>query len=116
MTKRKTSSLHGRYAVAAAALLLCAGPGAIATAAAQANPDVTKIKKAFMISPDTALAWNAFKSQGGPTYAGSPSGVRFANFLLTTAQELGLVDIDFVDIPYTRYVVDDWPDVRTHQF
>jgi hypothetical protein len=116
MIKTKTTSLQSRCTAIAAALVLCGGAGAALDAAAQANPDVTKINKSFMISQDTALAWNTFKSQGGPTYAGSPSGVRYANFLLTTAQELGLVDIDFVDIPYQRYVVNDWPDVRTHQF
>jgi hypothetical protein len=28
--------------------------------------------------------------------------------------EFGAVDLDYVDIPYDRYIVDDWPDRRTH--
>jgi hypothetical protein len=42
--------------------------------------------------------------------------VRFANFIIAQAQELGLVDLDYVDIPYQRYVVNDWPDRATHTF
>jgi hypothetical protein len=33
-----------------------------------------------------------------------------------TAQELGLVDLDYVDIPYQRYVVNDWPNKNAHIF
>jgi hypothetical protein len=101
---------HAQCAVVAAALFT------FVAYADPVNPDVTKVNPAFMISPDVALAWNTFKSEGGPTYAGSPSGVRYANFLISTAQTLGLVDLDFVDIPYLRYVVEDWPDPRTHMF
>ena len=101
--------VHARCAVVAA-LMTC-----VAYADADAvNPAVTRVNSAFMISPEVALAWNTFKSEGGPTYAGSPAGVRFANFLISTSQALGLVDLDYVDIPYLRYVVNDWPDRNTH--
>ena len=29
-------------------------------------------------------------------------------------QEFGAVDFDYVEIPYDHYIVDDWPDRRTH--
>ena len=29
-------------------------------------------------------------------------------------QEFGAVDLDYVEIPYDHYIVDDWPDRRTH--
>ena len=125
--KSRTVKTHLGCAIALATLATCvtetgtAGTLASATptpaaVGAAVNPAITTVNPAFNITSDVALAWNSFKSQGGPTYAGSPSGVRYANFLISTAQELGLVDLDYVDIPYLRYVVEDWPDVRTHQY
>jgi len=102
---------HAQCVVAAAALVC-----GFAQAAGGENPALTHIKKQFMLTKKEALDWARFKSDGGPTYAGSPSGMRFANFIIAQAQELGLVDLDFVDIPYQRYVVNDWPDRGTHTF
>jgi hypothetical protein len=28
--------------------------------------------------------------------------------------EFGAIDLDFIEIPYDHYIVDDWPDRRTH--
>jgi hypothetical protein len=67
-----------------------------------------------MITPDQAWEWNVFKSQGGPTYAGSTGWKRYTDFLTAKMQEFGAVDLDYVDIPYDHYIVDDWPDRRTH--
>ena len=67
-----------------------------------------------MITPDQARAWNVFKGQGGPTYAGSAGWKRFTDFLISTMPEFGAVDFDYVEIPYDHYIVDDWPDRRTH--
>ena len=74
----------------------------------------SKIDSKFMISPDLAWDWNVFKSKGGPTYAGSSGWKRYTDFLISKAQEFGAVDFDYVEIPYDHYVVDDWPDRRTH--
>lgn len=73
-----------------------------------------KIDPRYMITPDQAWDWNLFKSKGGPTYAGSTGWKRYTDFLMSKLQELGAVDFDFVDIPYDHYIVDDWPDRRTH--
>jgi len=73
-----------------------------------------KIDPRLVITPDQAQAWNEFKSAGGPTYAGSAGWKRYTDFLVERMQEFGAVDLDHVDIPYDRYVVDDWPDRRTH--
>ena len=73
-----------------------------------------KIDPRLLITPDQAQAWNAFKAEGGPTYAGSAGWKRYTDFLVARMQEFGGVDLDHVDIPYDRYVVDDWPDRRTH--
>ena len=59
--------------------------------------------------------WNAFKSQGGPTYAGA-GWKRYTDFLVSKMPELGAVDLDYVDIPYDHYIVEDWPDRRTHMY
>ncbi len=74
---------------------------------AQINPH-------FMITPDLAWQWAAFKSQGGPTYAGGAGWKRYTDFLISKMPEFGAVDLDYVEIPYDHYIVDDWPDRRTH--
>ncbi|MGD1092759.1 MAG: twin-arginine translocation signal domain-containing protein [Bryobacteraceae bacterium] len=73
-----------------------------------------KINSQFMITPDQAWDWNMFKAKGGPTYAGSTGWKRFTDFLISKMPEFGAVDLDYVEIPYDHYIVDDWPDRRTH--
>ena len=75
-----------------------------------------KINPALLITPDQAQAWNMFKASCGPTYAGSAGWKRYTDFLLERIQDFGGVDLAHVDIPYDRYVVDDWPDRRTHRY
>jgi hypothetical protein len=67
-----------------------------------------------MITPEQALKWASIKSQIGPTYPGSEGGIKFMNFIKTTMQEFGAVDLFVQDIPYSKYTVNDWPDPRTH--
>ena len=50
-----------------------------------------KINPKFMMTPDQAWEWNAFKSQGGPTYAGGAGWKRFTEFLIAKMPELGAV-------------------------
>jgi len=85
-----------------------------AAAAAQADRTFPKIDPQLMITPDQAWDWNLFKAQGGPTYAGSTGWKRYTDFLVSKMAELGAVDLDYVEIPYDHYIVDDWPDRRTH--
>ncbi len=73
-----------------------------------------KIHQQFLITPDQAWDWNLFKSRGGPTYAGGAGWKRFTGFLISKMQEFGAIDLDYVEIPYDHYIVDDWPDRRTH--
>jgi hypothetical protein len=87
---------------------------AIVAAATQSDPAFPKIDPQLMITPEQAWDWNLFKAQGGPTYAGSTGWKRYTDFLIAKMQELGAVDLDYVEIPYDHYVVDDWPDRRTH--
>ncbi len=90
------------------------GRSAGAAAAAQTDRAFPKIDPQLMITPDQAWDWNLFKAQGGPTYAGSTGWKRYTDFLIAKMAELGAVDLDHVEIPYDHYVVDDWPDRRTH--
>ncbi len=83
---------------------------------AQSSGHFSKIDPKLMIAPDLAWDWNMFKAKGGPTYAGSSGWKRYTDFLLEKIQEFGAVDIDHVDIPYDHYIVDDWPDRRTHMY
>jgi hypothetical protein len=85
-------------------------------AGAVARPEValSKIDPQFMITPEQAWDWNAFKGECGPTYAGSIGWKRYTDFLISKMPEFGAVDLDYVEIPYDHYIVDDWPDRRTH--
>src|SRR5262249_27554331 len=84
--------------------------GANAGKAASAFP---KIHEPFMITPKQALDWNLFKADCGPTYAGSVGWKRYTEFLISKMPEFGAVDLDYVEIPYDHYIVEDWPDRRT---
>src|ERR1700680_1969439 len=87
---------------------------ASARAAPRPNLAFPKINPQFMITPKQAWDWNMFKAQGGPTYAGSTGWKRFTDFLISKMPEFGAVDLDYVEIPYDHYIVDDWPDRHTH--
>ena len=78
------------------------------------NAAFPKIHAPFLMTPDQAWEWNVFKSRGGPTYAGSAGWKRYTDFLIAKIEEFGAVDLDYVEIPYDHYIVDDWPDRRTH--
>ena len=98
-----------------AAGTLLAGTPVWAQGAARAG-GYAKIDPALMITPDQAWGWNMFKAEGGPTYAGSAGWKRFTDFLVARMQEFGAVDLETIDIPYDHYIVDDWPDQRTHAY
>jgi hypothetical protein len=78
------------------------------------NPALTSINSKFMITPEQALKWASFKSGLGPTYGGSPSGIKWMNFIETTMQEFGAVDLFIQDLAYLKYTVNDFPDLKTH--
>jgi hypothetical protein len=90
------------------------GSRAGAAAAARTNLAFPGIDPKLLITPDQAWDWNMFKAQAGPTYAGSAGWKRYTDFLIQKMPEFGAVDLDFIEIPYDHYIVDDWPDRRTH--
>jgi hypothetical protein len=75
---------------------------------------LSKIDSQLMITPGQAADWHVFKSQCGPTYAGSSGWKRFTDFLVSKMPGFGAVDLEYVEIPYDHYIVEDWPDRRTH--
>jgi len=85
-----------------------------APAGKAATSAVAKIHQPFMLTPKQALDWHVFKAECGPTYAGSVGWKRFTDFLISKMPEFGAVDLDYVEIPYDHYIVEDWPDRRTH--
>ena len=93
---------------------LAAGTALARPARAQIRGTGPAIETRHLITPHEASDWHVFKSQCGPTYAGSAGWKRFTDFLLEKMPAFGAVDLDFVDIPYDHYIVDDWPDRRTH--
>ena len=69
----------------------------------------------LLLTPKEALEWEtSLKAKGGPTYAGSTGWKRYTDFLISKMQEFGAVDLDYVEIPYDHYIVEDWPDPHTH--
>ncbi|HWF39543.1 MAG TPA: hypothetical protein VG322_13545 [Candidatus Acidoferrales bacterium] len=85
-----------------------------AKSAANHASELSKIDPRWMITPKQAWDWAVFKSEGGPTYAGSSGWKRYTDFLISRMQEFGAIDLDSVEIPYDRYIVEDWPDRKTH--
>src|SRR5262245_11575804 len=73
-----------------------------------------KIHHPYVITPRQAWDWHVFEAGCGPTYAGSAGWKRYTDFLISKMPELGAVDLDDVEIPYDHYIVEDWPDRRTH--
>src|SRR5436190_21339881 len=82
--------------------------------AAKTTGAATKIHQPFMLTPKQALDWHVFKAECGPTYAGSVGWKRFTDFLISKMPEFGAVDLHSVEILYDHYIVEDWPDRRTH--
>src|SRR6266568_615208 len=83
-------------------------------AVAGAHSGFPRIEPELMITPQQAWDWHVFKSQCGPTYAGSAGWKRFTDFLISKMQEFGATDLEYVEVPYDHYIVDDWPDRRSH--
>jgi len=75
---------------------------------------LSKIHQPYVITPKQALDWHVFKADCGPTYAGSTGWKRFTDLLISKMPEFGAVDLDYVEIPYDHYIVEDWPDRRSH--
>jgi len=84
-------------------------------ASASSTASVGGIDPSFLITPRQALDWHLFKSQCGPTYAGSTGWKRYTDFLISKLPESGAVDLDSVEIPYDHYIVEDWPERRSHR-
>jgi hypothetical protein len=89
-------------------------PRTTAAKAAASAPALTQIHSPFMMTSDLAWDWANFKTKCGPTYAGGAGWKRYTDFLLSKMPEFGAVDLDYVEIPYDHYIVDDWPDRKTH--
>jgi hypothetical protein len=92
------------------------GRAATPGAAGARGSALSRIRRELMITPEQARQWHVFKSEGGPTYAGSAGWKRFTDFLVSKMPEFGAVDLDSVEIPYDHYIVDDWPNRDTHRF
>jgi hypothetical protein len=70
---------------------------------------LTTINPRFMMTPEEGYEWHVFKAVLGPTYAGSPGGIAFTEFVESKLREFGVVDIMKNSWTYDRYFVDDWP-------
>src|SRR5215813_15104523 len=65
------------------------------TASAARTGDFFTINPKFMMTPDQAWDWNAFKAQAGPTYAGGSGWKRYTDFLIGKMAGLGGVDLEY---------------------
>jgi hypothetical protein len=78
------------------------------------NPNLLRTNPSLMITPQQALTWATYKNGLGPTYTGSPAGNQWVNFIMTTMQEFGAVDLYVQNLPYNLFSVPDWPNPQTH--
>jgi hypothetical protein len=83
-------------------------------AALRGAPAFPKINQQMMITPGQALEWASFKAKCGPTWAGSEGWKQFTEFLVAKMPEFGGVDLEYIEMPYDHFIVNDWPDRRTH--
>src|SRR2546430_11766076 len=87
------------------------GAQAKPTAAAAHAGRFPQVNQKFMITPELALQWHTFKAtECGPTYAGGAGWKKYTDFLISKMPEFGAVDLDYIDVPYDHYIVEDWPD------
>lgn len=113
MKKLATVAAVGCGCALFAGSALAGGPMALPQVTA-GSPYLQHTNPQMMITPQQALAWATMKSALGPTYTGSGGGVPWNNFVLTTAQEFGGVDLFIQNLPYNLYTVNDWPNPLTH--
>src|SRR5213594_4592289 len=74
-----------------------------------------RIDPKLMITPQQAWDWHVFKSECGPTYAGSAGWRRFTDFLISKMQEFGAADPEYVEVPYDHYIVEDRSEEHTSE-
>ena len=60
-------------------------------------------------SPTELQSWNAAKAALGPTFAGSPAWQAHMGFVESALAEAGVVDIDKLPAPNTRWWAPEYP-------
>jgi len=93
----------------AVGLLTLATPGG-PTRAAPERGELTKLEKAFLLTPDEAQQWHAAKDSMGPALSGNPSWKNFMSLVEARLREYGAVDITRNAWTYERWSTSQWPD------
>lgn len=77
---------------------------------ATATPDkLTNIDMSLLPRPNEVYAWHVMKDEGGGTFSGSPSWIRFMTIVETGLEEHGLVDVIKDRFGYRRWFTSDDP-------
>jgi hypothetical protein len=74
------------------------------------NQFINHLNPAFLITPEEARDWHAFKARGGPTFSGNESWKRFMTFVEKKLKEYGAVDVTRNSFTYDRWHTSEWPD------
>ncbi len=84
-------------------------------AAARSDPTLSRIDPAVHDHARSGVGLEPVQSPGRSHLRRQHrAGSALHDFLVSKMQEFGAVDLDYVEIPYDHYIVDDWPDRRTH--
>lgn len=73
------------------------------------SSNLVKIKNDLMINADEFYNWHRHKSEGGPTYSGSPSWHRYMKFIESKLEQFGVVDLVRNSWNYDRWYTTEWP-------
>ncbi len=78
---------------------------------ATATPDkLTNIDTSLLPTANEVYAWHVMKDEGGGTFSGSPSWIRFMTIVETGLEEHGLVDVVKDRFGYRRWYTSDDPE------
>jgi len=78
---------------------------------ATATPDkLTNIDTSLLPPANEVYAWHVMKDEGGGTFSGSPSWIRFMTIVETGLEEHGLVDVVKDRFGYRRWYTSDDPE------
>jgi hypothetical protein len=80
-----------------------------AYSADSANPALTKINPAYLVSAKEATDWHRYKDQHGPALSGNPSWQKYMTFVEDKLREYG-AEVTRNSWTYDYWSTSDWPD------
>src|SRR5215472_2407189 len=109
----RLASIHGRCALLASVGIVAAGVSlAVANAAdpTVVSPKVMKVDTASLLSASEIQSWLDQKDSWGPAYTAGPGWKKFMAFIHAETKSLGMVNVQDIPFPYTRWYTTEFPD------